>query len=149
MKKKYWTGSKKVYIHIKTRPNEINMVILTHRVCTYNDHVCYFVCICIDWFEKVHPHWEKIMYMYKQIQKKDAQLISFLFFFSFFVLSLFSIKFVDRKKRDKANSIVVASIDIRLASMHEHFISTSSHPVKIHLLNWNENGRKKEVHYVS
>jgi hypothetical protein len=33
--------------------------------------------------------------------------------------------------------------------MHEHFISTSSHPVKIHLLNWNENGRKKEVHYVS
>jgi len=99
--------------------------------------------VCIDWFEKVHPYWEKIMHMYKQIQKKDAQLTSFLLLF---LLSLLSIKLVDRKKRrrDKAHSIVVASIDIRLVlSMHEHFISTSSHSGQMHLINWNENGKKR------
>ncbi len=147
--KRKWSieQDQRIYIYIKTRPNEINMVILTHRVCTYNDHVCYFVCAHIDWFEKVHPHWEKIMYMYKQIQKKDAQLTSFLFF-SFFVLSLFSIKFVDRKKKGQSKLNSSCFNWHPACSMHEHFISTSSHLVKIHLLNWNENGRKKEVHYV-
>jgi len=116
-----------------------------------------YVCVCIvDWFEKVHPHWEKIMYMYKQIQKKRHSSPRLLFFFSIvflsfffflYILSLFSIKFVYRiytKKKeeirqDKANWIivVVASIDIRLASTLEHFISTSSNLVRMHLLDWN------------
>lgn len=122
-------------------------VILYLYICIY---VCVCVCVCIDWFEKVHPYWEKIMYMYKQIQKKDRSTHIFSFFFSFFVLSLFNIKFVDRKKKDekredKAKIYRSSYFNWHPAcSMHEHFISTSSHRTQMQLINWNENGKKKK-----
>ena len=79
----------------RTSPNEINMVILTHRVCASNDHLCYFISQC----EPMCMHrliWKGASAMRRKrrrkctcINKHNRKTLNLDLFFSFLVFFVF------------------------------------------------------------